>query len=228
MADSLREQGQLAPIRVRWSESLLKYAIVFGERRWRAAKLAGLQTIECSFEEGDPGPGEVLVTQLVENCLRRDLHPLEEARAFARLIELQGWTGKQLAERLCLPASTVTRRLALLKLPDELQRRVASGELGGRAAYELSKVVDADEQLRLADRIQRQQLTNVEAADTVRNASAARGRRRRSLRIPFSPAPGWKVVVTAKQPAGYDEVVAVLQRVLEEASGRRDSGLRAF
>ena len=67
------------------------------KRRWRATKQAGLATIECFFHENDLSKSEVLEQQLIENLLREDLKPLEEARAFVSLMELNAWTGRQLA-----------------------------------------------------------------------------------------------------------------------------------
>jgi ParB family transcriptional regulator, chromosome partitioning protein len=88
LADRLREHGQLASIRVRWSDELGKWAIIAGERRWRAEKLAGLLAIECYFHAGAMTPSGVLEQQLIENLLREDLKTVEEARAYAALMEL--------------------------------------------------------------------------------------------------------------------------------------------
>ena len=164
LATSIREQGQLAPIRVRWSDELGQWVIVAGERRWRAAKLAGLPTIECHFHTDELSPSEVLEQQLIENLLREDLRPVEQARAFLRLIGLNHWTGKQVAEKLRIPASQVSRALALLRLPDDLQQRIDAGEIPARAAYELSKLEDVSEQRRLADRAATGNLTHQDAA----------------------------------------------------------------
>ncbi len=83
LAHSLREKGQLNPIGVCWSEEHGKWMIVHGERRWRAACLAELSTIECKFEEDEMVSHQALERQLIENCLREDLKPIEEAQAFA-------------------------------------------------------------------------------------------------------------------------------------------------
>ena len=116
LARSLEEKGQLSPIRVRWSDEQKKWIIIAGERRYRATLRAGLPTIECYFHEGDMTHSEILEQQLIENCLREDLLPIEEARAFEQLRQLNGWTQKELAQALRVSASRVTRVLALLKL----------------------------------------------------------------------------------------------------------------
>ena len=92
-----------------------------------------LAAIECYFHADEMSPSEVLEQQLIENLLREDLKPVEEARAYAALMELNGWTGKQVAERLRVPASRV-RALALLRLPDDIRQRVDAGEIAARAA----------------------------------------------------------------------------------------------
>jgi len=99
-------KGQLAPIRVRWSDELGKWVIIAGERRWRATKLAGLPTIECYFHAGELSRAETLEQQLIENLLREDLKPIEEAKAFQSLMNLNGWNGKQVAQTLHVPPPT--------------------------------------------------------------------------------------------------------------------------
>ena len=109
LAQSIREKGQLSAIRVRWSASAGKWVIIAGERRFQAARRAGLSTIDCYFHEAELTPSEVLEQQLIENCLREDLRPLEEAKAFAKLIELNAWTAKQLSQAISVPQSRVSR-----------------------------------------------------------------------------------------------------------------------
>ncbi|NLF69636.1 MAG: ParB/RepB/Spo0J family partition protein [Candidatus Anammoximicrobium sp.] len=146
-------------------------------RRWPAAKLAGLPAIECYFHAEEMSPSEVLEQQLIDNLLREDLKPVEEARAYAALMELNGWTGRQIAERLCVPASQVSRALALLRLPDDIRQRVDAGEIAARAGYELSKLENADHQRQLADRAAAGNLTHEETTRLVRQH---RGKRRRT------------------------------------------------
>ena len=104
LAESIREKGQLAPIRVRWDSDREKWVIIYGERRWRAARAASLETIDCCFDETDRSSAEVLEQQLVENLLREDLKPIEQARGFSALMELHGWNGKQVAQSLNIPS----------------------------------------------------------------------------------------------------------------------------
>src|SRR5262245_29009071 len=80
LAESLKARGQLQPIRVRWDEGSGAYVIIAGERRWRAAVRAGLPALTCMVHEASLDPAELLAIQLVENCLREDLRPVEQAR----------------------------------------------------------------------------------------------------------------------------------------------------
>src|SRR5262245_10602659 len=100
LAESLKTRGQLQPIRVRWDQSRGGYVVVVGERRWRAAQLAGLETVTCVVVTGAPTAAELLEDQLVENALREDLKPVEQARAFRTLMRDLGLTQQQLADRL--------------------------------------------------------------------------------------------------------------------------------
>ena len=117
LAESLEAHGQIQPISVRWSDDPGRYLIVTGERRWRASILAGRPTIAAVILEGDRTDSQVLEMQLVENCLREDLQPIEQARAFRTLMDRNGSTAARLAETLRLTGSSVTRALALLDLP---------------------------------------------------------------------------------------------------------------
>jgi ParB family chromosome partitioning protein len=98
LAASLLKHGQLMPIRVRWNGKVGKWVVISGERRYRAAHQAGLKTICCLFNDGEPTPSEIFQEQLIENCLREDLKPIEQARAYRQLMEMHGWTAKQLSE----------------------------------------------------------------------------------------------------------------------------------
>src|SRR6476646_1161749 len=103
--------------------------IVTGERRWRASILAGRPTIAAVILDGERTDSQVLEMQLVENCIREDLQPIEQARAFRTLMDRNDWPAARLAEALHLNAATVSRALALLDLPFTVQEAVAAGTL---------------------------------------------------------------------------------------------------
>ena len=165
---SIRDKGQLSPIRVRWSDNASKWIIVAGERRWRATKRAGLTTIDCFFHEQPLSESHVLEEQLIENCLREDLQPMEEAKAFEKLMALNNWNAKQLAEAVRLHPSKVSRALSLLRLPGDIQADVGAGRIPARIAYEISKLKDATAQRDLATKARSGQLNHRQAAGAVR------------------------------------------------------------
>ena len=172
LAESLKMRGQLQPIRVRWDDALGVYVIVCGERRWRAARMAGLPTVSAVVMDGPIEPRELLAIQLVENAVREDLKPVEQAKAYQRLIEANGWSVRQLARELAIDHSGVTRALALLTLPEAIQERVEQGTLAPATAYEISKLGDRQEQARVAEAVVTQGLTRQEAVDVVRQVKA--------------------------------------------------------
>lgn len=230
LAESLRSQGQLQPIRVRWSESDSKWIIVSGERRWRASKLAGLSTIDCVFEEQDLRHDRTLEQQLVENLLREDLLPIEEARAFQQLMRLKNWNGKQVAEALHIPASKVSRSLALLDLPPEVQQRVSSGQLAARSAYELSKLPDAQSQISVAEQVATGKLTHRDTAKKVRHVrrKAKPKRKPGGAKVEFWAENGWKITVSSKGKGTYHHVKEALEQALDETELRIRGNIQIF
>ena len=126
--------------------------IIVGERRWRAAGIAGLETIPCVVVEGDASAEDLLEDQLVENCLRSDLRPVELARSYQALMAARGLSQRALAERLRVSPASVAKAVALLGLPGPIQESVDAGAIGPDVAYQLSKVEDPAEQAELAGR----------------------------------------------------------------------------
>lgn len=175
LAASLKTRGQLQPIRVRWEESMGKWVVIAGERRYRAARLAGLATLICVEAKGSLSAEDILEDQLVENCLREDLKPIEQAHAFKALIDRRGWSQRELAEHLHVGLASVNRALALLDLPTEIQDRVESGALAPSVAYEVSRLDDMEVQRQVAEQIVSERLNREEATEVVRRASPAGG-----------------------------------------------------
>src|SRR5512142_3408980 len=109
--------------------------------------------------------------QLIENCLREDLRPVEQAKAFRTLMERNSWPALRLAEALHLNCATVTRALALLELPGPVQEPVEVGALAPAVACVISKVEGAGEQRELAARVVRENLSRTETIEVVRRAT---------------------------------------------------------
>ena len=150
LADSIREHGILQPILVR-PLPLGNYQIVAGERRWRAARMLGLDEVPVVIRE--LSDVETAQIALIENIQRTDLNPIEEAMAYYKLMELNGSTQDEVAQRVGKNRSTVANCVRLLKLPEDMQRSVASGELSSGHARALLSVLNPADQRVLFGRI---------------------------------------------------------------------------
>ena len=168
LAESMKAKGQLQPIRVRWDEGRGIFLIICGERRWKAARMAGMATMTAIVQEGTLDPGELLAVQLIENCLREDLRPVEQARAFRRLMETNGWTVSRVAEELHLSPAHVSKVLAMLDLPETVQAMVDAGQLAATTAYEIGKTESPNDQAELAARVVAEKLTRDEVRAAVK------------------------------------------------------------
>jgi len=227
LASSIRSTGQLHPIRIRWEEEFAKWVIVTGERRWRATKTAGLSHIDCYFHDDEITPSEILEQQLVENLLRQDLSPLDEARGYAALMELNGWNGKQVAESLHVSRSKVSRALALLDLPQEVQAGIESGNVSRSTAYELSKLDNDAVQVELS-RQSAEPLTQRKATTAVRQRKGKPSSKPRGLRQTYFAENGLKVNVTAAHKGTYHEIEQALEEALDEVRLRIKNNVQMY
>ena len=223
LAASIRDKGQLAPIRVRWSENLSKWLIISGERRWRACQQAGLKTIDCYFQEGALSGTQILEEQLIENLLRVDLKPIEEAESFQKLLTMNNWNGKQLAEALSVSRGHVSRALALLKLPEQMRTRIDAGEISARAGYELSKL--SQPQLREVTQ-QNTPVSIQKASHAVKITRARETTSRRGCSQTFIAENGWKIVAKSGRKGSYHDIEQALTEALEEVRLRIDNRVK--
>jgi len=150
LVHSIRELGLLQPIVVR-QVSPERFELVMGERRWRAARSAGLLEIPAIIRSTDND--RLLLEALLENLHRTQLNPLEEAAAYDQLLKDFSCTHENLADRIGRSRSQVTNTLRLLRLPASVQRRVAAGVLSAGHARALLALDDPEQQERLALRI---------------------------------------------------------------------------
>ena len=164
---SISELGVLQPILVRAVEDG-HYELIAGERRWRASKRAGLQTIPVVVRSADSDVA-LLEQALVENLHRADLNPIEEAAAYQQLIEDFGLTQEAVARRVGKSRTTVTNTLRLFQLPPAIQSMVAEGQLSAGHARALLGSPDRGFQVELAQRIVRDGLSVREAEEAVRS-----------------------------------------------------------
>ena len=182
LVTSIREVGLLQPVVVRPLGGE-RYQLVMGERRWRAAREAGLGEVPAIVRETDDD--HMLRDALLENLHRQQLNPLEEAAAYEQLLGEFGTTHEELATRIGRSRSQVTNTLRLLRLPPAVQRRVAAGVLSAGHARALLALEDPEAQERLATRIVAEGLSvraveemvsvgDVPAAPRARRGAAAR------------------------------------------------------
>ena len=158
LADSIREKGIIQPLLVTRGKGN-RYTLVAGERRLRAASLAGLDEVPVVLME-ETGANESLELALIENIQRHDLNPIEEAAAYARLMDEFQLTQEEVARKVGRQRSTVTNVLRLLALPSALQEDVARGRLTEGHARVLLRLKDQPERLQeVRDRIVNEELS---------------------------------------------------------------------
>jgi len=149
LSASLKRSGVLQPVVVRRYGQ--QFQIVVGERRWRAAQMAGLTHIPAVVREVTDA--ETLELALVENLLREDLNPMEEAEAYQRLLTEFSWTQEELGQRVGKDRSSVANCLRLLKLPDLIQEDLRTGRLTMGHARALLSLTSTADQLKLREEI---------------------------------------------------------------------------
>lgn len=172
LASSLREHGLLQPLLVRPRDDG-DYELIAGERRWRAALLAGFQEAPAVIKYADDR--EAAVLSLVENIQRRELHFFDEARAFLALQEKFGMTQEEVARALGISQAQVANKIRLLRLSQEIRDIISREKVGERQARALLRLRDPEEQKAVLEEILRRRLDS----RTVEALVASRLRRRR-------------------------------------------------
>jgi len=169
LAASIKAVGVLQPVVVRpLTEG--GFELVVGERRWRAARRAGLERIPAVVREA--GEEDLLRDALIENLHREDLNPLEEAAAYRQLLDDVGMTHEELADRVGRSRAAITNSLRLLGLAPTVQRRIAGGTLTAAHGRALAGLVDPESQERVAQRVVAQNLSVRQTEDLVRKLVA--------------------------------------------------------
>lgn len=152
LAESIRQAGVLQPLLV--VENGARYRIVAGERRYRAARMAGLQSVPCVVR--DMTEQERMEAALIENLQREDLNPIEEAAGIRALMEECGYTQELAAKRVGRSRPALANLLRLLQLPESIRELVKAGELSAGHARVLAGLADESRQLALAERAVRE------------------------------------------------------------------------
>lgn len=199
LVDSVKVHGILEPLII--AETPAGLQIIAGERRWRAAKIAGLKTVPCIVRETTPRG--MLEMALVENVQRIDLHPLERAKAFQRLTEEFGLGTNKIAERIGKSAAFVSNSLRLLTLPDALKDGLLSGLITEGHARALAAIGDHRLMIEAYKIILKEQGTVRQAEELAR-----------------------KMAVAAKPKKGLGDVPKSLEFVHEEIEEMRNEILR--
>lgn len=199
LAQSIRSDGVIQPIVVQSNGD--RYTLVVGERRWRAAKLAGLLVIPAVVR--DIPPDRLLEVTLVENVQREDLNPIETAQAFDRLAREGHLNHEEIAQRTGKERSTITNLLRLLKLPPDVQQLVAERKISPGHARAILGLPDQEHQRALAEKTAAQGLSVRQVERMVRRMTEGRE------------------VADAQGPESVDPNVAAAVRALEQALGTR-------
>jgi ParB family chromosome partitioning protein len=230
LGQTLREAGQLVPLLVRPQDSKEvkngKFVVVDGERRYRAAKMAGLTELDAIIDESKPSPQDIALQQLLINWQRKDLNPVEKAVGISLVMKENGWSATQVAAATGTSNSMISRLLSVTTLPPEIQEKVRKGELPVSAAFELAKVDDAAEQAKLAGQVASGELTR----------DALSGQVKGKKRPPSASTPTAPSRVTAKLGEGrsvtvcagglsLETFISVLEEMLQRARAARPKGL---
>lgn len=225
LAASIREHGVLQPILVRPREQG-RYQLVAGERRWRASRRAGLESIPALIEEIDDDTA--LEIAIIENLQREDLSPLEEAMLYDRMVREHGYSIRRLAQKLGKDKGYLENRLRLADAPPEIKELVSVRKDTLSHAYELLKVSDPKKRRRLAEQVARGELSLVKLRERIE------GRRRQAVgaeEAVSDPAaraggddgaaaqePEW-VARSAPAPLRDDSLVAAKRQLAEAVEG---------
>jgi ParB family chromosome partitioning protein len=232
LAATLKADGQLQPIGV-YPAGDGTFIGIYGERRWRAAALAGLETVLAVVRPPPASEPDAAGLRILENACREGLRPLELASGLNRLMEAGGLTAAQAAAKVGMRPAAATKALALLGLPEAVRRMVDDGTVGAAVGYELSKVEDPAVQAELARQVADGRLGRDGLAARVRSAKRAAkgfdkasgdpGERKRGS-VTAKLAGGRQVTVRAGDVT-VDSLIATLEELLGRCRAARTKGL---
>ncbi|MGL5435002.1 MAG: ParB/RepB/Spo0J family partition protein [Lachnospiraceae bacterium] len=164
LADSIKQYGIIQPLLVQKRDDY--YELIAGERRWRAAKLAGLKEVPVLIREYDKQ--QSMEVALIENVQRADLNPIEEAMAYQQLMKEFGLKQEEIAQRVSKNRATITNTMRLLKLPQQVQQMLVENRISGGHARALLAIENTDIQIQLAQKIERDSLSVREVEKAVK------------------------------------------------------------
>lgn len=224
LAATIRLHGILEPVGVfRDGDS---YQGLWGQRRWMATELAGLDLIPAVVRDKPISEAEAMEIRLIENISRESLRPLEQSVGLDQLMKASGLTASDVAKRVRMKPAAVSKSLSLLKLSEPIRQQIDAGSIGAGAGYELARVENPQLQMELAEQ--------VAAGTLTRDALAGRIKR---IKSPSTPATGHKQSrITAKLSGGrlvtvcavnltVDSVITTLEDFLARCRAARTKGL---
>jgi len=173
IADSIRENGVIQPLIITKDKESDKYFLIAGERRLKAAQLAGLKTVPIVIKESSPL--EMLELALIENIQRKDLNPLEEAYAFQQMIEEFGISQDEIAQKIGLNRVTITNKIRLLTIPEEVKEDILNGKLSEGHARALLGLKDNTSLIAAADLVIKRGMSVRETEALVRKINYGKG-----------------------------------------------------
>jgi ParB family chromosome partitioning protein len=221
LVESIKSSGVIQPIVVRRNGE--GYELIAGERRWRAARQAGLERIPAVVREVTDAQG--LELALVENLLREDLNPMEAAEGYRQLLTDFGWTQEQLGQRIGKDRSSIANALRLLKLPASIQEDLRVGRLTMGHAVALLSLTGHDDQIKLRDQIVahswsvRAAEADVKGRRSMRPPARKRSVELAALEDAFQRALMTRVRIVGNDRRGRIEVVYATSDELERLSG---------
>jgi len=234
MADSLTALGQQQPIVVRWDETAEdngRYVVLMGHRRFLGSKAAGFETVDAVIFERDLNDAEIVELQLIENVVREDLNPIEEAIAFRQLIDNRKASGQpskveDVAAFIGVSATKVFRAIRLLNLPEDVQEDVAQGTIPTSVIREVLKLKTEDEQRQMIERYKAGESYG-EIAKSVKAKKSGKGTSAGPKTKKAFTAGPIKLQATAKKRVTQAEIAEALEAWIEELRGDGRSQNRA-
>lgn len=182
LAESIKQYGIIQPIIVSKKDDY--YQIIAGERRWRAAKKAGLKEVPVVIK--DYTDKEIAEISLIENIQREDLNPIEEAQSYKQLIEDYNLTQEELAQRVSKSRTVITNAMRLLKLHPEVQQMLIAGEISAGHARALLGLEKPEQQLKLAKDIVEKSLSVRQTEDLVKVFSETKPKKKKETEEPMA------------------------------------------
>lgn len=208
LADSIRESGVIQPLIVTKDKNSDKYLIIAGERRFRAAQLAGLKYVPIVIKESSPQ--QMLELALIENIQRQDLNPIEEAYAFTQLQDEFGLPQNEIAEKVGLNRVTISNKMRLLKLPEPVKELVLNGTISEGHARALLGIKDEESLVAAADIVIKRGLSVRQTESLVRKINYGKSAKYKTIQTDYPDLLRYGEMLTKK--IGYSTSVRRLSK----------------